>query len=295
MAIASPALKQTWIFMGVFFNDISQGMVISFPSIMQTALLASDSDVKVDLNTASWIASVIGIGAMIGFGTSSFLMELYGRKLTYILYLSLGVIGWLCLYFGTNVPVLVIGRLLGGVSSSSTTSVGSVVLGEYTSPKHRGTFLNLKAATLCLGNLALHLIGQFLYWRTVTLIAIGSAAVALLIVLTWPESPSWFASVKRFKDCEKTFYWLRGRNADSDQELKEMVIAQKERLVTPYMLEGISVHGTFASFGGVMFLALIALWFVLPETKDKTLQEIENYFNHGKYNVVECDHIMAER
>lgn len=56
--------------------------------------------------------------------------------------------------------------------------------------------------------------------------------------------------------------------------------------ITPYLLIGVNISGTFAVFGGVTAFSLLVMYYILPETKDRTLQEIENYFNNGKF---ECD------
>lgn len=50
-------------------------------------------------------------------------------------------------------------------------------------------------------------------------------------------------------------------------------------VLTPFMLDSIKVQGTFASSALVMLLSLIGLYFTLPETKDKTLQDIEDGYN----------------
>ncbi len=39
-------------------------------------------------------------------------------------------------------------------------------------------------------------------------------------------------------------------------------------------------HGTFWLYGGICFVAVIFTLFYVPETKGKTLQEIEGYFGH---------------
>lgn len=56
---------------------------------------------------------------------------------------------------------------------------------------------------------------------------------------------------------------------------------------TPHLIVSISVSGLFAVYGLVMGTSLVILYFVMPETKDKTLQEIENFFNHGTFTVLD--------
>lgn len=44
------------------------------------------------------------------------------------------------------------------------------------------------------------------------------------------------------------------------------------------LFTGVGVWGTFLIYGGVAFLGTSALCVLLPETKNKTLQEIEEFF-----------------
>ncbi|XP_045456641.1 facilitated trehalose transporter Tret1-like [Melitaea cinxia] len=465
-------LFQTWAVMGVLLNMLGQGMVLSFPTVLLPALSLPDSEIKADIYVASWLASVIGIAGIPGFLMSSFLMDIYGRKLAHGVVLIPGILGWLLIYFAKNITVLIIGRSLCGFAASATVCLGAVVIGEYTSPGNRGMFLNLKTTAVCVGNMVVHIFGHFYSYKIVALIALIPLFLSLIIILTWPESPAWLASRKRFDESEKAFYWLRGKSVKSTRELEEMIRAQKERneypsaksmpakfldffrkftkrdfikpvmiiffsavllescgrhifpayalqiigevtesksqsfyftlgidsiisisamfssalvkimkrrrllfgsgfaavivlfsvclylylsangyiakdkswiaialfslyfilsnlgctpiplallgeifplahrgagsavagvflslavmagmQVTPFLLVSLKVYGTFAVFGLVMGVALIALYFILPETKDRTLQEIEDYFNFGRYrdDVIEND------
>ncbi|XP_032524917.2 glucose transporter GlcP-like [Danaus plexippus] len=45
---------------------------------------------------------------------------------------------------------------------------------------------------------------------------------------------------------------------------------------TPIMMENTGVQGTYAIYGSLNLISLVILYFILIETKDKTLQEIEN-------------------
>lgn len=399
---------------------------------------------------------------MVGFLISSFLMEWLGRRISHGLVIIPGTLGWLLIFFAQDIPLLMTGRVLGGITAGATVTLGAVVIGEFTSPEHRGMFLNLKTAAVCLGNTFTHALGSHFHWRTVALFALVPHILAFIIVCTWPESPSWLASKQLYERSENAFFWLRGYSEKSKREFAELIRAQKEQAnkestcaikiktffqkftrkdflkplliilfgailleacgrhifpayapqiigeitgsktqsfyytlaldliitasatfssalvklmkrrtllfgtgvasllvlssicsylfmvskeliskerswiplsllvvyfvlanlgctpipyallgevfplahrgvgsavsgvtlslalmfalkVTPYLLLSTGVHGCFAAFGLVMALALLAMYFILPETKDRTLQEIENYFNYGKF------------
>ncbi|KAJ0171204.1 hypothetical protein K1T71_013403 [Dendrolimus kikuchii] len=461
--MVAPIVKQSWTVAGVLLNMLGQGVVLSFPSCLLPALKSPDSPIQADLHTASWLASSVGLASMVGFLISSFLMEWLGRRISHGLVIIPGTLGWVLIYFAQDIPLLMAGRVLGGITAGATVTLGAVVIGEFTSPEHRGMFLNLKTAAVCLGNTFTHALGSHFHWRTVAIFALIPHILAFIIVCTWPESPSWLASKKHYDKSKDAFFWLRGRNEKSQREFAELIRVQKEHTnedssctirvknffkkftrrdflkplliilfgsilleacgrhifpayapqiiseitgnntqsfyytlaldliitasatfssalvklmkrrtllfstglasllvlsgicsylfmvskefiskerswiplfllvvyfvlanlgctpipyallgevfplahrgvgsavsgvtlslalmlalkVTPYLLVSTGVHGCFTVFGTVMALALLAMYFILPETKDRTLQEIENYFNFGKYS-----------
>lgn len=174
-------------------------------------------------------ASCVGITSCFGFLGSSFFMELCGRKWTHVLLLIPGSIGWLLISFATNYSMLLAGRLLGGIIIGGATAVGAVTIGEYTSPINRGLFLSMKTSVVCLGALAIHVLAHYVYWRTAAIISLVPQVIAFLNVLTWPESPSWLVSKNKFEECERSFFWLRGRSEESLKEFTALTQAQKKR------------------------------------------------------------------
>ncbi|XP_069362710.1 facilitated trehalose transporter Tret1-like isoform X3 [Maniola hyperantus] len=228
--MVSPAIKQTWAVMGVLLNMVGQGMVLSFPSILLPAIQAPDSEIRADLHVASWVASCVGISSIPALLILSYVMDWYGRKKAQIITMIPGIIGWILIYLSTNITTLLIGRVLCGLTAGASLTLGAVIIGEYTSPKNRGMFLNLKTTAVSFGNMIVHIFGHFLVWKYVALVALVPHIVAILIVFTWPESPAWLVSKKRFNSSQKSFYWLRGTSSDSRREIEELIQAQKEKL-----------------------------------------------------------------
>ncbi|XP_045488076.1 facilitated trehalose transporter Tret1-like [Pieris rapae] len=225
-----PLIRQTWAVLGVLLNMLGQGMVLSYTSCLLPALQAPDSDIKIDIHTASWIASCIAISGFGGFTVSSILMDVIGRKKAHAIVLIPGILGWVLISLAQNVYTIVIGRLLGGFAASATVCLGAVVIGEYSSPTNRGTFLNLKTAAVCFGNMVIHMFGNFYHWRTIALIATIPHLLSFAIIMTWPESPSWLASKNQYEESSKSFEWLRGTDDAALLEFEELIRAQKERV-----------------------------------------------------------------
>ncbi|XP_045534568.1 facilitated trehalose transporter Tret1 [Papilio machaon] len=54
--------------------------------------------------------------------------------------------------------------------------------------------------------------------------------------------------------------------------------------LAPTMFDSMGYHGVFLLNATIVFLCLGYLWFYLPETKGRTLQEIEQYFRNGNFD-----------
>lgn len=165
----------------------------------------------------------------VGVLVSSVAMDRLGRRWAHLLFALPNLAGWLCMYFGTNISTLMIGRIASGVSSGAAFIIGSVAVGEYSSPEYRGLFLNLKTTSLVVGSMTLHAITYYFHWRTLALISALPCFLGVCINCTWPESPFWLASRNQFKKSEKAFFWLRGKSEKAVKEFEALLRAQKER------------------------------------------------------------------
>ncbi|CAG5020380.1 unnamed protein product [Parnassius apollo] len=158
-------------------------------------------------------------------------MDWGGRKMAHAIIIIPGILGWLFIYLAGGVTALLIGRLLTGFTGGASVCLGAVIIGEYSSPKNRGTYLNLKTASVCLGSMIIHILGNYFHWRTVAFLSLFPYIISLIIIYTWPESPAWLVSRKEFEKSEKAFYWLRGHSREAEKELYELIRAQKDKSV----------------------------------------------------------------
>ncbi|XP_075987125.1 facilitated trehalose transporter Tret1-like [Anticarsia gemmatalis] len=231
--MVAPFIKQAWAVSAVLSNMVGQGMLLSYTTSLIPALQHPDSPIKADLYTASWLASACGFAGIPGFFVSSFLMDVYGRRLAHIVVILPGIAGWLMVYFAQNIPIIMTGRLLGGFTAGATVSLGAIAIGEYSEPKYRGVFLNLKTASVCLGGMVVHILSQYATWRNIALLALIPHVLSVFITMTWSESTAWLASRGRFDESKKSFFRLRGKDEASSKELEELIKAQMERLSKP--------------------------------------------------------------
>lgn len=116
--------------------------------------------------------------------------------------------------------------------------LGSVLVGEYTSPKNRGAFLMSVSWAQAFGIFFVHLVGSLISWKRTAIICLSFSIASLLMTLYSPESPSWLASKGKYDECKKVFRWLRGD--EENDELEKMI---QTKLVTEHVKKQITFNG----------------------------------------------------
>ncbi|XP_068624743.1 facilitated trehalose transporter Tret1-like [Battus philenor] len=220
----SPFWKQSYVTTAVCINIIGHGCVLGFPAVLLPQLQAPGAAITFSKETESWVASVHTVSMIVGYFLTPPIMERMGRKAAQYAVSIPFLIGWFITVMATNVEALIISRILQGISSGLLTTLRSVVIGEYTSPKNRGAFLTTISLAQAFGIFFVHLVGSLLSWQMTALICAFFAYASLVMTFYIPESPSWLVAKGRHEECRRVFHWLRGD--DENEELEEMITAR---------------------------------------------------------------------
>lgn len=148
-------------------------------------------------------------------------MAKYGRRTANLISILPLLIGWFCIVTANSIALLLVARFLQGLSMGISSSLGPVLIGEYTSPRNRGAFLTMISLCIGIGVLAVHTMGSYLTWQTTALVFAFVAFIDLIIVIYSPESPSFLADQGRYEESKRIFRWLRGDN--EEEELQRMI------------------------------------------------------------------------
>ncbi|CAG9135102.1 unnamed protein product [Plutella xylostella] len=275
-------LLQSWVVLASLLCNFGIGCIMSFPAALVPALAAPESPIRMDRGTASWFASSMAIGMVFGLITASYLLKKLGRKTAHLLSIIPGVLGWVLIYFAADVTTLIIGRLLGGVFVMASFNVGLCVVSEYTAPETRGLLFSLKTFSFIASTLLTHLMGMCFHWRTVALIATVPLLASLGVTSSWPESPAWLLLRGERRRAGDAFRWLRGSGARAQREFQAMLQAQHERTLntqTPKSVKDKLVYVRVLLTKKEFTKPMISL----PETRNRTMQEIEDFFVCGKF------------
>ncbi|XP_065222662.1 facilitated trehalose transporter Tret1-like [Planococcus citri] len=203
---------------------LSIGICQGFSAVLIPQLQNSNSELQINSEDASWIASV-GVAAMPIFAVLvGILMEAIGRKRSIqISFLPLTV-GWAIIALAPSVVMICIGRFITGCAIAMDSAV-VIYIAEINVPKIRATLLSLVGPTVLIGILTSYLLGHFIYWRTAAAILSILSALCFFTFFIIPESPVWLISGDKVDEATESLKWLRNNelatvNAELDELLK---------------------------------------------------------------------------
>ncbi|XP_063630313.1 facilitated trehalose transporter Tret1-2 homolog [Cydia splendana] len=221
----SPFLRQCLVTAAVSSSVIGCGCAFGFPGILLPQLEHPDSALQVSEDQASWLASVSSIPMICGNFMVPALMTRGGRKVAlYVVTLTM-MLGWCTIILAHSYELLLIGRLLQGLSFGMFMPLRSIFIGECTSPRYRGGFLSTSTLAQTFGLLFVHLIGSLISYQMTALCSISFAIISLILAVISPESPSWLATRGQYDRCRKNFIWYRGE--EEIPELEKMIQSVK--------------------------------------------------------------------
>lgn len=203
-------------------------MLFGYSATLIPELRKPTSEIHVSLEVASWIASTVPLLMSLGCLLGGPIMGRYGRKKAHFILCIPKFIGWITIYMAPNFAILLIGRILGGLSAGLLATLFPTYLGEVGEPKYRGFFLAGPSIALALGILTTHVLGTFLHWRSVALYASVLPLIVVIVLYFIPETPCWLVSQNRFSDALESFRWLRGNSIASKREFEQMWDKHKE-------------------------------------------------------------------
>ncbi|XP_045532754.1 facilitated trehalose transporter Tret1-like [Pieris brassicae] len=217
-------LRQILVLTGLTLCSISDGYILGQSSGMIDALRSKNSTIVITEDELYWIASSIQITCFCGFAILAILTEILGRRKAISILNVPILISWVIVYFANNMAMLLISRIILGISYGGVILLTYICVGEYASPNIRSLSLNLMGSvgTLFGASLA-HLLSLIMPWRTVALIGIVPTIPAIVIPFFWVESPAWLASKGRFEECKQSFQALHVTNDVTIRELALLI------------------------------------------------------------------------
>ncbi|GAB6025580.1 Facilitated trehalose transporter Tret1 [Chamberlinius hualienensis] len=160
--------------------------------------------------TGSWFSSLGSLGAAVGTLLGGPMANRFGRKTSLLYTLLCLIISWLIILGSNNyLWILLLGRLLTGITSGALLSIIPTYVAEISSAEFRGTMQSIVGLVYQFGYVFTYAIGALCDWKWLTIACVIHVAVVTIGIPYLPESPRWLISCKRISEAESTLKWIR--------------------------------------------------------------------------------------
>lgn len=191
----------------IALNSLIRGFTTGFTT---SAIADLTSEGRLDDNYANWFASLYYVGCLLGCILASYVVDMYGRKLTCLVANTVLALGWWLILADFHVSMLLIGRTLCGIGGSMGFVATGMYMGECINLSHRGIAMVAAAGmSVTLGELSAFALRLGLTWRWLTIIVLALLPVGMVAVALLPESPRWYVMKGRLDEARDSLMWLR--------------------------------------------------------------------------------------
>nr|CAI5830137.1 unnamed protein product [Callosobruchus analis] len=187
---------------------IGNGTSMAYSAVLIAQLKEPDSEIKTTDQENSWIASVLIIAVLFSSTLSGILMDNLGRLNTIKLASIPGVLGWSITALSNQVSLIIVGRILVGVSAAWGTSPGLVYISEISSSHIRMSLMALAPTYVAFGMILMYLGGYLIHWRLLAWLSTIFMVTPAILCCFIHESPSWLILKGKPRRAQKSLEWL---------------------------------------------------------------------------------------
>ncbi|XP_058053811.1 facilitated trehalose transporter Tret1-2 homolog [Anopheles bellator] len=198
------------------------GMPIGYSAILLPQLYDANESLAIDIEMGSWIASVHSLATPIGSFASGPIMDQWGRRPAILLAIVPLFAGWVLLATASSHLLLLLGRVVAGISVGLIAAPVQVLLAEIAEPRLRGLLIGAPFVSYSLGILLVYALGSQLHWRAVAWAATVLPLLSFFALYFAPESPTWLARNNQPERAAKALNWLRGSPVVAKTELQKL-------------------------------------------------------------------------
>eukprot|EP00094_Tigriopus_californicus_P008953 TCALIF_08629-PA protein Name:"Similar to Tret1 Facilitated trehalose transporter Tret1 (Apis mellifera ligustica)" AED:0.08 eAED:0.08 QI:0/1/0.5/1/1/1/4/0/476 len=198
---------------------LSGGYAMGFtsPTLDQ---LRDDFDISMD--TATWVASTLMIGYIIGCGLGGPISDIIGRRRSLQLYSFISICGWMMVTFAQNSQMLLSGRFVHGLADSLAVAPAILFVAEVSHVRFRGVFMTFATICATLGVPIVYIIGSYVPWRYTAFIGATTPFTIFGLLAFSHESPIYLMKKGLVDEAWNALVWYRGQEFDVGNEICEI-------------------------------------------------------------------------
>ncbi|KAH8327265.1 hypothetical protein KR074_008859, partial [Drosophila pseudoananassae] len=206
------------------FGALCMGASIGWSSPVEEKLYSGEEyGFVVSSSEFGWVSSLLTLGATVVCIPIGFAIDWIGRRPTMLALFPPYMVGWFLMIFAQNVTMLYFGRFILGMCGGAFCVTAPMYCTEISTTSLRGTIGSFFQLLIVSGVLFGYLVGAFLDLTPINIVCAVLPIIFATVHFFMPESPVYLALKGRNDDAAKSLQWLRGKGADIDDELKEII------------------------------------------------------------------------
>jgi len=216
------------------FGALCMGASIGWSSPVENMITVNtEYGFPISSSQFGWVSSLLTLGATVICIPIGFAIDWIGRRPTMLALIPPYMVGWVLMLFAKNVTMLYFGRFILGMCGGAFCVTAPMYCTEITATALRGTIGSFFQLLIVSGVLYGYLVGAFLPLLTINILCAILPVIFAIIHFFMPESPVYLAMKGRNDDAAKALQWLRGKDADIDDELKEILEESQKQIDMP--------------------------------------------------------------
>ncbi|XP_026731363.1 facilitated trehalose transporter Tret1-like isoform X2 [Trichoplusia ni] len=211
---------------------VSMGsMIIGFSSAYTSPALVTmmnSTEISVTQEQGSWVGSLMPLAALVGGVIGGPLVDYIGRRRTILFLAPPFFLGWMLIATAKVIHLVFTGRAICGLCVGVGSLAFPVYLGETIQPEVRGTLGLFPTAIGNIGIVVCYTAGKYLNWYQLAYLGACLPIPFFILMLLIPETPRWYISRRRHDEARKALRWLRGKNANIENEMRDIAMIDEQ-------------------------------------------------------------------
>lgn len=242
--------NRDWSDLNYYNYNLSRSLAGGLNPTLTSGDLEDGGALKLNPVELSWFSASLNIGALLGSLLASPMLNLMGRKGAMITSTIPCLLGWLLLACGSNVLMLVTGRILTGMFTGMMCVAVNTYVGEIASSDIRGRLGISFQMMTNFGIAYAYTVGSFCTWYTLAFLCCIPTVIFAFLMFFVKESPLHLLAKGKKEEAAEALQFYRGKHYNVSKELDDLERARKEvadtkitwsELKQPYLLRPILI------------------------------------------------------
>mgnify|MGYP001413960331 CR=1 FL=1 len=222
--------KQKWILTLICLTAAIGGLLFGYDTgSISTSILLIKKELLLTTSEQELAIAMVPLGGILGAFFGGLLSDRKGRKKTILAASVIFIVGTFCFSFSDSIYEIIICRFVIGIAAGIYLAIVPLYIAELAPAHMRGALVSINQFAITIGLLASYLVGDLFIksndWRMIFILATIPAAFQFIVMLFFPESPSWLVNHGKSKEA----LLILSRYRESKEAELELLEIQKHK------------------------------------------------------------------